>query len=114
MASFIGLTRFSKSNKMSPEIEKEKFFHCMKINDLLKAHGVESLKKGLDSQKAADYLLKYGPNQLPRSKSVLLGTMARNVFYGFGPVLCLASILSFLSFYPFGGTNPVSSTSLTN
>ena len=107
LAKAAGLARYVKSNKTHPGDESDKSFHRMSIDELMKAHGIENVKKGLASHQAADYLLRYGPNQLPKSKSILLTTIFRNMFYGFGPVLTLASVLSLLSFYPFGGANPV-------
>ena len=110
IAKAVGITRFVKSNQTHPggDEDGDKSFHRMSIDDLLKAHGIQSVQKGLDSSQAADYLLRYGPNQLPKSKSILLATIVRNILYGFGPVLSLASVLSFLNFYPFGGDDAVS------
>ena len=100
--SFLGLAA-----SIEPGHNQDKEFHRMSIYELTNLVGLASVVRGLNSDEARKLLKSNGPNKLPASESLLFSSILRSFLKGFGPLLWMAAIISFILYEPLGGPKPV-------
>lgn len=103
--------------KIAPETKKQTQsddltnydHHKLQFGDIAKRFSV-SLQNGLDTEYAANLLIKNGKNLLKQENKSLLAKTCGYLFTGFCGVLWIGAFICFLAYKPIG--NPPDSTNL--